>query len=248
MDVRREAARTEALQALLPMPVGIEGGARELCREDFLRAAKRELEEFFLSRHSVREFEQKEVPLDLLMQAVRLAQCAPSACNRQSGRVWVVSRPERVRGVLEIQGGAEGFVEQVPAVLVVTSDLACWQSVGEWYQAWIDGGLFAMTLVWSLHSLGLATCMLNWSKRKEVDLALRRYLGIPEQELVIVLVAAGFPPPKFRVAASPRLPLTRIVRVDRSGGIERRDSEEAPDERKGSSSLGRECGPIESSG
>lgn len=218
LDIGEWVARRDAVLRLMSSGERGEGGAKEICREEFLQSARLDLRAFLFSRHSVREFEPRDVPIDLLLRAVALAQSAPSCCNRQPGRVWIVSHPERVSGVLQIQGGARGFAEQVPVVLVVTVDLSCWQSVGEWYQAWIDGALFAMTLVWSLHSLGLATCFLNWSKRKETDVALRQYLGVPDKEQIVVLVATGWAPVRFRVAVSPRLPLNKVVRFDTASG------------------------------
>lgn len=188
-----------------------EAGARTLDRQHVQQPWGWNPEAFFTSRHSVREFAPQDVDMNLVERAVRLAQCSPSACNRQSAHVWTVTERERIRGVLEIQGGARGFSEGIPLILVVTSDLGCWQSVGERYQGWIDGALFAMTLVWALHALGLVSCMLNWSKRWQTDRHLRRYLGIPGNHLVVVLIAAGYPPESFKVAASPRLPLGSIL-------------------------------------
>jgi hypothetical protein len=132
----------------------------------------------------------------------------------------MVREPERIQGVLDIQEGARGFKEQVPMLLIITADLACFQSAGERCQAWIDGALFAMSLVWALHSRGLVTCMLNWSKRKEKDLELRSYLRIPPSENIIVLVAVGHPPPMWRVAISARRQRADVLLVDRAGSGE----------------------------
>lgn len=190
--------------------------AQWLHKEGFERHACRDLAELFASRHSVRDFAQKPVDRAVIETVVRMAQWSPSACNRQSARVWVLTDRQRIQGALAIQGGARGSADRVALLFVVTSDLACWQSAGERYQGWIDGALFAMTLVWALHSRGLVSCMLNWSKRKETDKELRRYLGIEDSELIVVLVAAGYPAERFRVCRSPRLPLENILRYDQA--------------------------------
>jgi nitroreductase len=190
------------------------GGVAVIRREQFLEDARIDLTRFFASRHSVREFSDHPVNIGDIEAAVRLAMYTPSCCNRQAARVWLVQERDRIQGVLTIQEGARGFKEQVPMVLVVTADLACFQSAGERYQAWIDGGLFAMSLVWALHSRGLVSCMLNWSKRKEKDRELRAYLGIPQSENIVVLIAVGHPPPTWRVAVSARRPLCEVLRVE----------------------------------
>ena len=64
---------------------------------------------------------------------------------------------ERQQQVIAVQGNA-GFGDRVPLVLVITSDLQTFFAPEERNQAWIDGGMFAMSLVHALHSLGLASC------------------------------------------------------------------------------------------
>jgi nitroreductase len=206
-QLRGKGVRSEA-GALNEMAV------RTVTREEFLHCARKDLLDFFSSRHSVRHFANREVERDVIQAAVQMAQAAPSACNRQPARVLVVWDKKRIQGVLEIQGGARGFADEIPLLFVITSDLCCWQSAGERYEGWIDGALFAMTLVWALHSLGLVSCMLNWAKLHQTDRQLRRYLCLPESEMVVVLIAAGYPAERFRVTRSPRHALEEILRFD----------------------------------
>lgn len=189
----------------------VSGGIRLIRKEDFLRDACVDLERFFRSRVSVRDFSDEPVDLRQIERAVRMAQRSPSACNRQAGRVHVLHRAEDVAKALRLQAGAEGFREKVKVLLIVTADISCFQSAGERYQVWIDGGLFAMTLVYALHSLGLATCMLNWSKRLETDRLFRQAMQIPEHETIIVCIAVGHPCEVFRVPCSQRRPLEQVM-------------------------------------
>lgn len=188
------------------------GGVNIISKTDYEQSVCRDLEEWFAARRSVRHFADRRVERSVVEKAVRIAQSSPSACNRQSVRIWVLLDRNWIGKILTIQGGARGFDNSIPALLIVTSDLSCWQSVGERYQGWIDGGLFAMTLVWAFHSMGIVTCMLNWSKRKETDQELRNCLNLPANELVVLMIAAGYPPDQFRVAKSARLPLSDILR------------------------------------
>jgi Nitroreductase family. len=88
-------------------------------------------------------------------------------------------------------------------LLVVTERRSAFVGVGERNQRWVDGGLFAMSVVLSLHAQGLASCFLNWSQTVSATQELRARSGIPKTEDVIVLIAVGWPAEQARVARSP---------------------------------------------
>src|SRR5690606_10197493 len=124
----------------------------ELSRAEVLAEGKRDLRGFFASRHSIRSFDNDRIERSLIEEAVRMALFTPSACNRQPWRVYVVDDHKLLREVLNLQGGNRGFGDTVPCVLVVTGDLSATLHVGERYQPWLDGGMFAMSLVYAFHS------------------------------------------------------------------------------------------------
>jgi nitroreductase len=181
------------------------GGARTTSRDEIHRAAKRDLEDFFTSRHSIRDFAAGEISPDLIRAAVRMAQRAPSVCNRQSSKVYVLRDEQEKRQALALQGGNRGFGEQAELVMIVTSDVSHFVIPGERNQCWVDGALFAMSLVYALHSLGLGTCCLNWAKKREVDRELKEASGIPEGEAVIMMIAVGRLPDSLQQEARRRV-------------------------------------------
>jgi nitroreductase len=192
------------------------GGVKAMTRDQILRSVQGVGADFFMDRYSIRQFAPEEVPIETIAEAIRRAQKAPAVCNRQSGRAWVISNSTDVQDVLNIQGGARGFASGVNKVIVVTSDLCNFQSAGERYQSWIDGGLFAMSLIYALHSMGLGTCALNWSMEYQKDRELKSYLAMSQTENVIMLIAVGTLPVKFSVAASQRKQLDEVmVKFDR---------------------------------
>ncbi len=93
---------------------------------------------------------------------------------------------------------------------VVTWGLAACPSGGGRAQGWIDGGLFAMSLIYALHSQQLVSCALNWSKGREVDLRLKKRFRIPHSESIILLLAVGHPQESYEVAQSWRKPLEDV--------------------------------------
>jgi len=167
-------------------------------------------ERFFNSRHSIRDFSDEPVSIDSIKRAVALAQTSPSVCNRQSARVHLITDPDVITKCLEIQKGARGF-SKVPALLVCTGDMRRMVQPGERNQCLVDGGMYAMALVYAFHSIGLGTCCLNWSKLHDSDRAIREVVAIPRHEVITMLMAVGNLRDEFRVAASPKLGVDDVL-------------------------------------
>jgi len=167
----------------------------------------------FYNRHSIRNFDPaRAVDVSTIRQALDYARHTPSVCNRQAAKAWLFDERSVIDRVLKIQGGSRGFAETIPNIAVITVERGLFAGPGERNQRWIDGGLFAMSLVWAFQSLGVGTCMLNWSKRHRHTAALRNLVGIPDSEDVICVVAFGYPPETgYRVARSPRRALDEVA-------------------------------------
>jgi len=190
------------------------GGTLHVAKYTIQEATQTVKDAFFLSRHSIRQFSSEDIPDNQLDQAVQLAQHAPSVCNRQSARVYLVGGAS-MGSCLHLQNGNRGFGEQLARLAIVTSDQRNFVSIGERNQCWIDGGLFAMTFCYALHAQGLGTCMLNWSVENEKDKALRRLVDIPDHEVVIMMMGIGHLPDELDVARSRRLDLEDVRRFVR---------------------------------
>jgi len=169
--------------------------------------------EFFLQRHSVRQFSKEDVDLSLIDEAIRIALKAPAVCNRQYSRAVVIADSGLVQEILRMQGGARGFAEDVNKVIVVTTPLSHFWGAAERNQAWIDGGLFAMSLLLGLHAQGLGACCLNWSKLNAQTQHMRDFLHLEEDEVIIMMIAVGHLLDQFDVAFSHRVNITDNVRV-----------------------------------
>jgi nitroreductase len=187
------------------------GGTIDIVANDILSAAKTCPEAFFNSRHSIRDFSSAHVDRELVQSAVKIALRSPSVCNRQPWRVIAIDNPSTLGKVLELQNGNRSFRSQIPCVLTVFCDLTQFVSVGERNQAWIDGGMFSMSLVYALHSLGLGTCCLNWSVELETDTQLRQQLRLPESAAVVMMIAVGHLPERLKVASSARKSVGEIL-------------------------------------
>lgn len=68
-----------------------------------------DFEKFSFSRRSLRHYSNDKVDIDRVIDAIRIAQNAPSACNRQATRVKIIQSKEAKEYVLSIQNGTRGF-------------------------------------------------------------------------------------------------------------------------------------------
>ena len=116
--------------------------------------------------------------------------------------------------MLAFQAGNAGFCQDIQTVFVVTSNLSEMNLIGERYQGWIDGGIFAMTLALAIHAEGLGACFLNWSVEPAQDRAMRNHLGIADDELVITMMSAGHLKEAFSVPVSHRKPLEDVLTLN----------------------------------
>ncbi len=155
-------------------------------------------------RRSVRSFTSMEVPREIIKHTVGLAQLSPSACNRQPCRVYLITDDIKKNALLALQNGNNGFGHSIPALAVITSDSAAFFDASERHEPYVDGGLFSMTLMYALSAQGLATCCLNWCVSPDKDVALRNILPLADSEVVIMLMAIGYPETDVLVPRSPR--------------------------------------------
>lgn len=169
---------------------------------------------FLENRFAAREFADRALSDDELDAVARLAQRAPSQCNRQSVRLHVYRDRALISRLLELQGGARGFAENVPTLFVVTSEITAWGGAQQRNQPYVDGGLYAMMLMLGLDAKGFLSCPMNLAITHRTERAIKAEAGIPTRERLVVMVAAGPPPDHpIRAAQSPRWDIGEVLTV-----------------------------------
>lgn len=187
-------------------------GTLEMTQDQVRRSVDFDFEAFFATRRSVRQFTGEGVERSSVETSVRIAMGSPRVCNRGATRVYAIYDDQQRARALAHQNGNAGFGDTAGAVLIITTNMAAYTDFGERNQAWIDGGLFAMTLAYALHAQSLGTCFLNWSATPGQDKAMRKDLGIPPEEAVITFMAVGKLRDVYSVAASPREPFAQAYK------------------------------------
>lgn len=186
------------------------GGVKTISSQALVAGKLPDPESFFFSRFSVRDFSPRHVDQDTIRRAVSLARRTPSVCNRQAWYVYHVDDRSIMNLVLSLQNGNTGFGQEIPSLLILAADQKAFDTAGERYQHWIDGGMFSMSLVYALHSLGVASCCLNWSKTPSDDLRLRKVVPIRSHHSILMMLAVGYPNDQIKVCCSERRPLDSV--------------------------------------
>lgn len=178
--------------------------------EDFYKQGSENFETFSKSRKSIRNFTGEKIDTKVIEDAVRLALHAPSVCNRQASKVYLIEDKKKIDKILAIQGGFSGYIDKVSQLLIVTTDRNYFYTVGERNQFYIDGGIFLMNLLYSLHFYKIANCPANWGKTIQAEKKLFDVVKIPKSEKIICLVPIGKAVEEFKVCLSKRRDIDEV--------------------------------------
>ena len=165
-------------------------------------------EQLVKTRHSIRHFSDKPVDVELLKDSIKLAQYTPSACNRQGWKTRIVADKEKIKDILANQNGNRGFGQEFDKLLVVTADLRTQQKSRELFQAFIDGGMYAESVLNCLYSKGIGSVPLSASLTAEQDKNVRAIVGMDDAEVFILFIGVGnYPDGEFLTTRSERKPI-----------------------------------------
>lgn len=145
-----------------------------------------EIFEAIKSRRSVRNFEDKPVPEELVRKIIEAGQWAPSACNRQDWK-FIVIDDKAVKEQI-IKNTSAYFVGKAPLLIMVlysnrTDNL-------EYKDHLLSAAMAVQNMQLAAHSLGLGSCCVN---NLPVKSKLRKILNIPHHYDPISLLCLGFP-------------------------------------------------------
>lgn len=162
------------------------------------------------SRHSIRDFKSEPVNEASLKKALELAMKSPSACNRQSTRVYVLNHTD-FNMIENWTGGAKTFIHMVDKMLIITGQMSAYEK-DEYFQYCISAGIFTGYLTLALEAYNIGACILqrpiisdsSWSQ-------VSQKLNIPKDEQVVCAIAIGIPADEIKVPRSHRLGYERIV-------------------------------------
>jgi len=197
--------------------IAVKSGSEEHGNLSYFSESDSNFDQLAKSRHSCRVFK-RDVAVDMarIEQAVEIARFTPSVCNRQCWKVNVYDDDETIENMLRIQNGNRGFGHTIPMVLAISCNLNVFDGYHERNQAYIDGGLFSMSLMYALHHKKLGAVPLCWLVDGKRDDEARKIGLIPENEVIIMLIGVGEPVEQFSAPASQRRQVEEIIKHKKS--------------------------------
>lgn len=163
--------------------------------------------ELCMRRRSVRWYQDRPVPRDIIDNAVAMAVQSPSACNRQPYKFVIFDDPASVAQVAELPMGVAGFSHNFPAMVAVVGRLRAYPHVRDRHVIYIDGALAAMSFMFALETQGVASCSINWPDIPEREHAATRLLKLAPDERIVMFISVGYAAEEGLVPYSQKLSL-----------------------------------------
>ncbi len=162
------------------------------------------------ARFAVRDYGSAPIDIDKIKKALALCERTPSACNRQSWRIHIYTE-KKLRDNLFIQQlGCNGFYEDMQCAILICGDAGCY-AFPEFNTPYVDGGIYAMNLMYALNYYDLACIPLTLDLSVSKINILKKEMHLPQNELPVLLIGVGSYKENFKVACSNRTPYTEYV-------------------------------------
>jgi len=139
--------------------------------------------DIILSRRSIRRYENKEIPQDVLDKIIEAGRQSPSAVNKQPYHFVIVKDTEIKK---KLQGLYSNFLKNAPIVIVGCANPKAWLT-GKW--ATIDTTIALERMVLAAWSIGIGSCWIGSFQEQKV----KETLKIPKDWKVVALITLGYP-------------------------------------------------------
>ena len=143
--------------------------------------------DLILSRRSIRRYENKDIPEEILKQILETGRQAPSAVNRQPIRFVIVNDHDLLKNLCN--NLITRFVKYAPLAIVGCANTKSLLT-GKW--AVVDATIAMENMVISAWSLGIGSCWIGACNEKKV----KNLLKIPDGWKVVALLTFGYPAEK----------------------------------------------------
>jgi nitroreductase len=140
------------------------------------------------TRRSIRKYEDKPVPEELIRKVIAAAMMAPSARNGQPWQFVVITERKLLAEIPQFHPNAS-MVAQAPAAILVCGDTTLELSPGYWP---IDCAAATENLLLAAHALGLGAVWTGvYPKQPRMD-GFRQMLNLPDHVIPHTLIPIGY--------------------------------------------------------
>lgn len=166
-------------------------GGSKIVEKPSFKFTETDLLNFFKQRSSVRFYSDNPITQEEINKVLSFAKTTPSACNRQTSRVYIFTKKEQIKSIIDCQFGDQGWCNNATALFIVTSDISYFNATHERAQPYIDGGMYAMNVMMGLHAQKIASCFKEYIRIPSSESLFYQLSGIKDNEIPIVLILAG---------------------------------------------------------
>jgi nitroreductase len=140
--------------------------------------------DLILTRRSIRKYEDKDIPEEILQQILESGRQAPSAVNRQPIHFVIVNDHDLLKNLCD--NLITRFVKYAPLAIVGCADVKSLLT-GKW--AVVDTTIAMENMIIAAWSLGIGSCWIGACNEKKV----KELLKIPDKWKVVALLTFGYP-------------------------------------------------------
>jgi nitroreductase len=162
-----------------------------------------DVEEAIIGRRSVREYEKREVPPEIIDKILKAGAMAPSAMHREPCRFIVITNREKIRELsnkVKDKAGALGMgarlLERIkicedvifynaPLLILIVAEKNKWTAT--------DCALAAQNMFLQAYELGLGSCFIGFADLLADEREILRKLGIKDAQELFCPLIFGYP-------------------------------------------------------
>jgi nitroreductase len=146
--------------------------------------------ETIMTRRSVRSWEDKAVPDEIIKKLLAAAMQAPSARNQQAWQFIVLNERDVLDKVAQTAPGAR-WAEKAPLGIIVCGDMSLeTATAGYWVQ---DCAAASLSILLAAHSLGLGGVWTAGYPNMDRANGLAKIVGLPDNVIPLSMVLVGYP-------------------------------------------------------
>jgi nitroreductase len=151
-------------------------------------------------RRSVRKYQSQKVPSRLIKEVIEAARLAPSGCNSQPTRYFIIKDEETKAKLKSNNIFKQNFICRAPIIIVCCGDPSVYPQ-GKTDPAFDDSNrirtvrdvsIAAQNLILRATELGLGTCYVGWMNKIKI----KKVLGINRKYVVPFVITLGYPAEK----------------------------------------------------
>ena len=142
-----------------------------------------------LTRRSIRKYNKKTIPEELIQKILQAAFHAPSAGNQQPWH-FVILDDRKILNVIHTFHPSAKMLKDADKAILVCGDLDLEKFKGFWM---IDCAAATENILLAAHSLGIGACWLGLYPREGRVAGMRKLLKLPSSIIPFAIVSLGFP-------------------------------------------------------